>query len=79
MNKAKEKTMRHYFKRYLEGCPYDVFENWLRKYFQKYEISAIASHLFKKWMELWYSEKDDEEIIEKTIYYIEKYWFILAY
>ena len=71
----KEKTMRYYFKRYLLACDYTEFVEWLDKYFNRSEIDAIASYLFEKSMSLWYTEEDDDEIIEKAIKNIGKYWF----
>ena len=75
IKEMKIKTMRYYFKRYLLACDYTEFVEWLDKYFNRSEIEAIASYLFEKSMNLWYTQEDDDEIIEKAIKNIEKYWF----
>ena len=76
MNK-KEKAMKYYFKRYLLGCDYTEFVEWLDDYFTRAELDAIATYLFKKSTDLWYTEEEDDDIVEKAInnVKIHKFWF----
>lgn len=73
----KEKAMRYYFKKYLLGCDYTTFIEWLDPYFKRHELDCFSTYLFRKGMDLWYTEEDDDEIIEKAINDIKKYWYII--
>ena len=76
MSKQKKQASKYYFKRYLLGCDYSEFINWLDKYYTRLELEAISTFLFNRSMDLGFIEWEDEDtIVNKALENIEKYWF----